>query len=301
MSTEPAIPALFRGLVDDAALFPPGNAPMPVAVAEHRHHTATPYAGFVGPLLVPATRWDELVAELGEVDEPLDIGLIGPADALTATVPRAVAEARVELRQVECPLGEPAEAADTARRLDALDNRGEPLDVYLEIPRRAGWLDAVAVLAELPTRHPVGAKLRTGGLAADAFPTTAELTDFVTACVAGGLRFKLTAGLHHAVRHTDPATGLAYHGYLNALAAVCRAWTERPDRAGIGEAVAASSAEPLVAAVRPLAGDDDAAGEVRGRFASYGSCSVAEPLTDLVGLGLLHRSYLSQLPAPRET
>jgi hypothetical protein len=200
---------------------------------------------------------------------------------------------------VECPVADPARVTDTARRLDALDDRGDPLDVYLEIPRRPGWLDALARLADLPTRHPVGAKLRTGGLRADAFPSEAELTDFVTACVVGELRFKLTAGLHHAVRHTDPATGFAHHGYLNALAAVCRAWTERPDRSGIGAAVAARSAEPLVAAVRPLVGDDTAAGEVRGRFASYGSCSVAEPLADLVGLGLLDRSHLSQLPAPR--
>lgn len=44
MSTD-AVPALFRRLVDDAALFPPGNAPMPVALAEHRHHLTAPYAG----------------------------------------------------------------------------------------------------------------------------------------------------------------------------------------------------------------------------------------------------------------
>jgi hypothetical protein len=38
----------------------------------------------------------------------------------------------------------------------------------------------------------------------------------------------------------------------------------------------------------------------RAWFASYGSCSVAEPLTDLVELGLLDRALLSHLPAPRK-
>lgn len=297
MSTEPAIPVLFRGLVDDAALFPPGDAPMPVAVAEHRHHRTTPYSAFVGPLLLPASRWRELAAELGDVDDPLDVGLIGPADAVLATAPVVHADPRVELRQVECPLPTPADVADTAHRMDTLDV--DDLDVYLEVPRVPGWLDAVGVLGKLPTRHPVGAKLRTGGLAADAFPSVAELADFVAACLAAEVRFKLTAGLHNAVRHTDPSTGFAYHGYLNALAAVCRGWSD--DARGIVAAVGAGDAAPLVAAVRPLLADETAAGEVRARFASYGSCSVVEPLTDLVGLGLLDRSYLSHLPASRES
>lgn len=295
MSTEPAIPALLRGLVDDAALFPPGNAPMPVAVAEHRRHRAAPYAEFVGPLLCPAGRWEELTGYL--TGEPLDIGLIGDAgpEHLLDTARRALADPRVRLVQLECPAAAgPVAARDTGLLLDTVGD--EAVHLFVELPRGEGWLDAVGALAELPTRHFVGAKLRTGGSAAAAFPTDDELAAFVTRAMAADHPFKLTAGLHRAVRHTDPATGFEHHGYLNVLAAVGLGWSARPPFGGVRDAIAERSAAPLVAVARQLAGQPAEASESRTWFWSYGSCSVAEPLADLVELGLLDRGLLAHLP-----
>lgn len=51
-------------LIDDAALFPPGNAPMPVAVAAHRYYQGEPWAVLLGPFLCPVGRVEELRAEL---------------------------------------------------------------------------------------------------------------------------------------------------------------------------------------------------------------------------------------------
>jgi len=65
MSSEPPVPgSLFDQIVDDAALFPPGNAPMARALADHARHRGAPYADRVGPFLCPASRVDELVDEL---------------------------------------------------------------------------------------------------------------------------------------------------------------------------------------------------------------------------------------------
>ncbi len=55
-----ASPLLFAGLVDDAAMFPPGNAPLERALAEHLTYRQSGYAELVGPLLVPAARLAEL-------------------------------------------------------------------------------------------------------------------------------------------------------------------------------------------------------------------------------------------------
>lgn len=54
------IPELFRGLFDDAAVFPPGNLPVAEAVPAHRAHRAAWYAEAVGPLLCGAGRLGEL-------------------------------------------------------------------------------------------------------------------------------------------------------------------------------------------------------------------------------------------------
>ncbi|MEV7025976.1 hypothetical protein AB0O00_28035, partial [Kitasatospora sp. NPDC093558] len=59
-----AIPDLFRGLFDDAAVFPPGNLPVVEAVPAHRAHRTAWYADAVGPFLCGAGRLGELAAVL---------------------------------------------------------------------------------------------------------------------------------------------------------------------------------------------------------------------------------------------
>ena len=49
MSRTPFAP-LFDRLVDDAAVFPPGLAPLDVAVREHLDRRTGPYAAHIGPL-----------------------------------------------------------------------------------------------------------------------------------------------------------------------------------------------------------------------------------------------------------
>ena len=103
-------------------------------------------------------------------------------------------------------------------------------------------------------------------------------------CAAERLPFKCTAGLHNAVRHRDPHTKFEHHGFLNvALAARTAATT------GSASATAAVLAErdpnELAAAVRTLTPQDVAA--LRAMFCSFGTCSITEPIGDLVAMGLV--------------
>lgn len=300
MSTE--VPALLRGLVDDAALFPPGSAPMAVAVREHRHHRAAPYGQLVGRFLCrdsDALDWlrhlggadrvragliaDHGVPQVGETLRILD-SLADPDDPAASDVP---APGAIVVEAVEVPLPTdvpPARAVAAAvAELRALPHRPTG---YLEIPRSPGWPDAVAACA----RYGVGAKLRTGGLAAAAFPSEREVADFVTACVAAGVPFKCTAGLHQAARHTAPDTGYEHHGFLNLLAATHAAVT------GADVAAAVAERDPAVLAGACRRVDDATAAVVRRAFVAYGSCSVAEPLADLADLGLVDPGLVDHLP-----
>ena len=272
-------PILFRHLIDDAALFPPGNAPMEVAVPAHLALRTGPLAALVGPFLCPASRVPELVAVL-PADRFLEIGLIVDTglDTVTDALGATQADARLRTVMVEAPIPPGSDLpAGAARAIEQVEHAAPDARLYVELPRTAGWAEALDVLA----RAGRGAKLRTGGLAAELFPSDAELAAFILACRDRAVPFKCTAGLHHAVRYTDPATGFRHHGVLNILVATARAVT--------GGAVEEALAElrPDVLAAEAAALSPATATAARALFASYGSCSVDEPVADLRGLGLL--------------
>jgi hypothetical protein len=302
-TSAPRIPAAFSGLVDDAAVFPPGNAPLDEAVRAHHEHLAAPYADLVGPLVVSDAHLAELVSRpaprtprsTGEqVAEPLEVVVVvsGGAGALEPAVRWAARDGVLDLRGVEIALRDSAtgETAHNARRIvtvvDQLVSSGDLDDdvpVYVEVPRLHGapptpdWLSALDELAALDHR----VKLRTGGADADAFPGTDELATCIGATLDRELSFKCTAGLHHAVRHRDSETGFERHGFLNVLLAT---------RASLDGAVPADVAAVLdltdAAALLEVADPVGMAG-ARRWFRSFGSCSVREPLDDLTALGLL--------------
>jgi hypothetical protein len=277
-------PPLVARLVDDAALFPPGNAPMPRALQDHRRYADEWFAGLVGPFLCPASRLSELIDTLPG-DEPLAFGLVvdtgtgGVADA----VERCRRDGRLDLRALELPLRAETDLGGVARRAAAaLLDVGAPEEIaaYVEVPRAPSAPDALDVLAEYDLR----AKLRTGGADSSAVPTERELAEFLISCLDRELTFKLTAGLHHAIRHTDATTGHEQHGFLNVLVAVALA-LDGSDPSLVTEVLAERRAEEIAARAGLIT--DDRARAVRRFFASYGSCSIAEPVDDLVALGLL--------------
>jgi len=270
--------ALFAGLVDDAALFPPGNAPMRRGLAEHEQHRRAWYSDVIGPFLCPASRAEELLDTLPG-DQKLDLALVVDAtgDIAHQALKAVAADPRLSLVTVEAAharLG-----ADTAA-VGANLTRLPGVTGYLEVARDRVE-EGLAVVTDTGWH---AAKFRTGGTHAAAFPDERGLARFLVATVTRSVPFKLTAGLHHAVRHTDATTGFEHHGVLNALVA-----TRVAVGGGSGDEVAAVLAErdpsPLVAAVRGW--DDSDVAAVRTSFWSLGCCGVTDPVDDLVSLGLL--------------
>ncbi|WNM42287.1 hypothetical protein RMN56_13565 [Micromonospora halotolerans] len=283
MSTQ--VPRLFAGLVDDAAVFPPGSAALPDAVTAHLRHRAGWYADLVGPLLLPASALPDLPDVLAP-EASLAVGVIGdvPVGRLEAAL--AEADARVTVRQVEAPVAKRGEdpqpgLADLLKLAERLAGTA----VYAEIPLTFGLLNALDALAAARAGGlPVAAKFRTGGLAAELFPTPVELAAVICACRDRELPFKLTAGLHQAIRHRDPETGFTHHGFVNVLAAALAA-TGGAEVDGVAELLAVT--DPLRVVEQARAHQD----AERPLWVGYGSCSISEPLTDLIRLGLVNGGY----------
>jgi hypothetical protein len=299
MSTTPPVPRtpqsrgaggpLTRQLLDDAAIFPPGNASLPDAVTEHGQHLSSWYAPAVGPLLVrlgDAAALHDLLPD----GRRLAVGLVCPpsasADDITAAAAEVQRNDRADVVALEQPVSDRA-AADrlvaAARVLGARCWAELPPDCTLDgtVGRR---LDDVAAAGSY-------AKYRTGGVRPAAFPDEQRLARFLAFAVRRELPFKLTAGLHHATRHTARGAGvdgedLEQHGVLNVVTAVAAALggSEQHDLAGL-----LSDRDSTAVSGRVRALDDETLAQVRAVFRSFGCCGVTDPLTDLVTLGLLEQ------------
>src|SRR5690349_24371390 len=221
-------PPLLARLVDDAALFPPGNASMPDAVRGHLDGRVGEWSGVMGLFLCQASRLPELITELIKIKpkQPLPLSLI--IDTGLGGVPKAISivESRSELlalRMVEMPAPSDVDEVWLERVSEFV-----PEDVIRVVePRRGGpeWLDGVRRVIE----HGSWPKLRCGGLSTENFPSVDEVADFLSVVSGGGVAFKATAGLHNAVRYTDEQN-FTHHGSLNLLVATARSLTARDVR-----------------------------------------------------------------------
>jgi hypothetical protein len=142
------------------------------------------------------------------------------------------------------------------------------------------------------------AKLRMGGVIAEAFPSVQATAKTLKALADRRIAFKATAGLHHAIRSSHPFTyeplsaAGVMHGFLNlgcaaallhfggeAGEAECLLEEQNPDAWQVTQDAVAWgnfrwSAEQLRA--------------VRKEFLiSFGSCSFEEPIHDLEAMGWL--------------
>jgi hypothetical protein len=260
---------LFDRFFDDAAIFPPGNASMDDAVRAHAAALASPVARHVGPFVCSASRLPALGDALTTADvDAFDLALVTPAGgSAVAAITAAHDDPRLRLRAVEVAgtqSGDPLPAVPEGTLLLVERAGGPPFDLPPE----------------------VALKVRTGGETADTFPDDAQLAAALAAALEQGLRFKLTAGLHNAVRHTDPETGFEHQGFLNVVLAVHAALS------GTGDDLAAVLGERDASAVAAAVGglDESERGLVRSRFLSFGTCSIAEPVDDLRALGLLEEA-----------
>jgi hypothetical protein len=280
------LPAAWSALVDDAAIFPPGDAPVSDAVHAYVDRREDWWADLVASFVVSDIK-------VGEVDQPLPLSVVVSGGA--GSVPGALGLARRrghEVAGLEVALRDLDDLPGNARRVVAAVDAaradgvlGDDTPAYVELPHvpsSGSWLAAADVVAEAGLRL----KFRTGGVEASQFPVAHALARWIDAALDRETPFKCTAGLHHALAHTVTEgfdRPVDQHGFLNVMVATVRAFDGGP----IDEMVALLEERDADVLLAAAAGED--LDRARTWFTSFGSCSVTEPLDDLLALGLMEK------------
>lgn len=254
-----SVRALLDSLIDYAGLFPPASLPIEQAIRRYDEYRHSDFAWALGRFVVPAARMKEVPA-----DFPLSV-IAESADS----IPDAYV---VEVK------------AKNAEEIDLIRQQAAKQVIYIEV----GDIDLIEIIGHYGFR----AKIRTGGVTADAFPAIQHVARFIRECRQKNVPFKATAGLHHPIRCAKPFTYEfdspigTMHGFMNVFLA----------------AAMPGAAEQILAEENPRAFGFDDGGvwfrdlrvtteeiqRVRSQSAiSFGSCSFEEPIADLKELGWL--------------
>lgn len=271
----------FEHLIHDAAIYPPGSAPMDLAVRHHLRYGQSPSGFICGPFLAPFSKLSQLRAYLSEDDE-LDLAIIGTTiEELQCALDVCNEDTRLRLSHFEIPLPLESVAPFLERLSNEIDLNAQK--VFVEVPLNENLQRGLDVISS----SGFCAKFRTGGLTKEAFPSEDQLADAIYGAIERNVYFKLTAGLHKALRNSEPTTGFEHHGFLNVIVALSTLLSGGDD-ARASEILAERDGVQLLKMLSHV--DVSLARRVRSIFAGYGSCSIDEPYQELLSLGLLVES-----------
>ena len=299
--------ALLARSIDYAGLFPPASLSLEPALTNHAEYVRTGDAWMLGAFILPIAQFGAAASTFDKFDDahPISVSALGPktndADAFLTAVADAVQAARELLKshagkatvtQLEMPLPPNADGRLLASAREMLQS----LPAFWEAPANAAER-AIALLAEHNASVPAGArpfgfKLRTGGVTADAFPTSAQIAAALAASARHEVPIKFTAGLHHPVRQFHSSVETKMHGFLNVLGAGVLAaehgWdAAQPTRMLDDEDASGFRFEDDAFTWREARISTEQLNVRRELVTSLGSCSFDEPRDDLRALKLL--------------
>ena len=293
---------VFLGrIIDYAGLFPPASLDMRTSVSNYSRYLNAPRRWALGRFVLPVARLDEFLnAQENVAADPWQLSGI-----ISANIEADMAAVDEFNRKALGAIIDTIEVR--ARELDEIDlvrkNQPSSTTMFFELaPEQAD--EFLPIL-----RHFDGcAKLRTGGVVEEAFPSLESVAGFIARCAELGVPFKATAGLHHPIRCFRPLTyepnarrGMM-HGFLNVFTAAAIAWSavhsgKPAPRATLATCLAdreranwhfGEDALTWSGEEQPIQIDVASLRSVRSQFAlSFGSCSFEEPLQDMHEIDLL--------------
>lgn len=293
-----SVRVLLSGIIDYAGLFPPSQLSMQEAVLNYATYRSSTFKWMLGRFVLPVARLDEFIESASD---------LLPRDGkdrwqLAATAGEDISETIKILREFNRANAERVVAdvlevkANTVSKIDnTVAILPDDITAYFEISTGEALVDLVMALSLKGQR----AKLRTGGVTNDAFPSSKHIIRFVRSCMAANVPFKATAGLHHPIRCFKPLTYApnapqgTMHGFLNML--MMTAFARESYRVSYLEELMEEEFEEAFefneVGVHWRDGhalSNAHLGWLRKKgMHSFGSCSFDEPIADLEAMGLL--------------
>jgi hypothetical protein len=296
---------LLTHAIDYAGMFPPCSLGLEAALKNQAEYVQSSDAWMLGAFVLPIQQFDATRQLLSQFDaqHPLRVAALGPktasADAFLEALDDADAAIRslsrhnvdlISMSHLEMLM---SDKVDVASLKEAKSILGD-LPVFWEAPPDRAE-QTIALLAEVNSdaaSATFGYKLRTGGVTADAFPTSLQIAKALVTPATHQLPIKFTAGLHHPLRQYREEVQTKMHGFLNVFGAAVLAAEHRWDANQTAimledENVGSFSFTDDFFAWREWRIDIKRL-QYRRRFVvSFGSCSFDEPREDLRRLNLL--------------
>ncbi len=297
--------ALLTHSVDYAGMFPPCSLGLEPALKNQSEYVRSPDAWMLGAFVLATQHFDATRQLLSEFDaqHPLRVAALGPKTASVDTflevlddadmAIRALSRHNVDLVSISHLEMFLPHDVDVASLKDAKSMLGD-LPVFWEAPPDRAE-QTIALLAEFNSDADLatfGYKLRTGGVTADAFPTSMQIAKALVTPATHQVPIKFTAGLHHPLRQYREEVQTKMHGFLNVLGTAVLAAEHRWDTNQTAmmledENVHSFSFTDDFFAWREWRIDIKRLQYRRKFVVSFGSCSFDEPRDDLRALGFL--------------
>ncbi|MBI3163881.1 MAG: hypothetical protein HYZ24_04300 [Chloroflexi bacterium] len=299
----------MAGLIDYAGLFPPASLNLADALDEYSRHLSCADNWMLGRFIIPAAQlanlptlpdsWHFSVlgrsgATVPEFDRALDLDI----SCLTAF--RKIQRAGTDVFEVRLPAPAFSSANDLSALLNSTNRKladENNLIVFHEIALDDAWRRNLETTISAISQHNgqsghrIGFKLRCGGVVAAAFPTVEQIAQALILCRDYSVPLKVTAGLHHPIRHYNESVRTKMHGFINVFGAGILSQAHHLSLEQTVEIL--NEEDPLNFgfteshfAWKNLSADSAQIESIRNSgVTSYGCCSFDDPRNDMKKLG----------------
>ena len=295
--------ALLTRSIDYAGMFPPCNLELEPALTKQAEYVRANDSWMLSAFVLPVAKFGAATALISKFDKqhPLRVSALGPKTENAASFRAELKNAAETIRSFQTQHGDRVSVAQLEMVLPAdvdLGGLNEAVALIADLKLQTFWETpaesaekTVALLAR--AKQPAfGYKLRTGGVTADAFPSSVQIARAILASTKHHMPIKFTAGLHHPIRQFRDEVKTEMHGFLNVLGAGVLSAEHHWDESQMVEILedqrtGSFEFHDTVFAWRDWEITLDRIKARRKFITSFGSCSFDEPREDLRALTFL--------------